>query len=160
MGILYLLRHAKSSWDDPSLDDHDRPLSARGWRNAAALAEHVRAERIVPALVLCSTARRARETLAAMLAALDGELVVRVEDELYAASSSSLLARLRTVPDTTGPVLLIGHNPGLEELALLLAGDQAPERMPTGALVALSTSSPWAALGESRCRVVSVTIPR
>ncbi len=86
--------------------------------------------------------------------------MIRIEDDLYAASSSSLLARLRIVPDTARPVLLIGHNPGLEELAVLLAGDQAPERMPTGALVALSTSSPWAALGESPCRVVSVTIPR
>jgi phosphohistidine phosphatase len=160
MGTLYLLRHAKSSWDDPALDDHERPLSARGWRNAAALAEHVRAERIAAALVLCSTARRARETLAAMVPALDGELVIRIENDLYAASSSSLLTRLRAVPDAAGPVLLIGHNPGLEGLVLLLAGDEAPERMPTGALVALSTLSPWPALGESPCRVVSVTIPR
>ena len=160
MGTLYLLRHAKSSWDDPALDDHERPLSARGWRNAAALAEHVRAEKIVPALILCSTARRARETLAAMVPALDGEIAIRIENDIYVASSSSLLARLRAVPDRTEPVMLIGHNPAIEGLAVVLAGDEAPERMPTGALVALSTAAPWAALGESPCHVVSVTIPR
>jgi phosphohistidine phosphatase len=160
MGTLYLLRHAKSSWDDPALDDHERPLSARGWRNAAALAEHVRAERIVPALILCSTARRARETLAAMVPALDGEVAIRIESDLYAASSSSLLARLKTVPDATESVMLIGHNPAIEGLAVLLASDETPERMPTGALVALTSTSSWAALGERACQVQSVTIPR
>jgi phosphohistidine phosphatase len=119
MGTLYLLRHAKSSWDDPALADHDRPLAPRGRRNASALAEHVRREAITPALVLCSTAVRARETLAVVLPAIDVEAEIRLEDGLYGASADDVLARLRSV--TAESVLVVGHNPTLEDLAARLA---------------------------------------
>jgi phosphohistidine phosphatase len=160
MGPLYLLRHAKSSWDDPALADHDRPLSTRGRRNAATLAEHVRREGIAPALVLCSTAARARETLAVVLPAIDVEAEIRLEDALYGASADELLDRLRSVPETAGSVLVVGHNPTLEDLAARLAPGEAPERLPTCAFVELEAAGPWANLGESPCRIVSVTIPR
>jgi phosphohistidine phosphatase len=160
VGTIYLLRHAKSSWDEPELADDERPLAARGRRNAAALAEHVRTEEILPELILCSTARRARETLAALVPVLDGELVASFEHDLYGASAPALLARLQVVPEDTSSVMLIGHNPGLEGLAVLLAGDQAPERIATSVLVELETGSPWNALGETPCRLVSVTVPR
>src|SRR5215831_14982212 len=94
VALLYLLRHAKSSWDDPALADHDRPLAPRGRRNGAALAEHVTREGIAPDLVLCSTALRARETLALLLPALGGEAEIQLEDELYGATADELLARL------------------------------------------------------------------
>jgi phosphohistidine phosphatase len=157
---LYLLRHAKSSWDDPGLDDHDRPLAPRGVRNAAALAEHLRAGQIVPELVLCSTAQRARETLAALLPAFDGETEILVERGLYGASAGELLERLHAVPEAVASTMVVAHNPGLEELAARLAGDEAPERLPTAALVELAGGGTWAALGESPCRVVSSTVPR
>ena len=160
MAILYVLRHAKSSWDDPALADHDRPLAPRGRRNAAALAEHVAQERIVPALILCSTALRARETLAALLPALDGESEIRLEDDLYGASAEGLLARLRTVPEAATSVLLVGHNPGLEDLVGRLAGDEAPERLPTAALATIESGEAWGSLGESRSRLLSTTILR
>jgi phosphohistidine phosphatase len=160
MGTLYLLRHAKSSWDDPELADHDRPLASRGRRNAAALAEHLRAERIVPELILCSTAQRARETLAAVLPALDGESEILVERDLYGASAEKLLDRLHAVRKPVWSVMVVAHNPGLEDLAARLAGAEAPERFPTTAFVTLETGGSWAVLGELACRVVSATVPR
>jgi phosphohistidine phosphatase len=160
MPTLYLLRHAKSSWDDPTLADHDRPLAPRGLRNAAALAAHLRAERVVPELVLCSTAQRARETLAAVLPALGGETEILVERGLYGSSAGELMARLHAVPERVGSVMIVAHNPGLEDLASRLAGAEAPERLPTGALVELSTEGPWAALGRSPCLVRASAVPR
>jgi phosphohistidine phosphatase len=157
---LYLLRHAKSSWDDPGLADHDRPLAPRGLRNAEVLAEQLRAARILPELVLCSTAQRARETLAAVLPAFDGETEILVERALYGSSARELLERLHAVPEAVGSTMVVAHNPGLEELASRLAGDAAPERLPTAALVELSSGATWATLGESPCRVVSSTVPR
>jgi phosphohistidine phosphatase len=160
MPTLYLLRHAKSSWDDPGLADHDRPLAERGLRNAAVLSEHLRDARIVPELVLCSTAQRARETLAAVLPAFDGETEILVERDLYGSSAEELLERLRAVPEAVRSAMVIAHNPGLEELASRLAGDAAPERLPTAALVELSSDGTWAALGDDPCRVLSSTVPR
>src|SRR5262245_6241843 len=116
MKHLYLLRHAKSSWKDTSLPDHDRPLAGRGRRAAKAIAGHLREQGIEPELVLCSTARRARETLERIEPAL-GASALCLEDELYAAGAPALLERLRSVPDPVGSVMLIGHNPALEELA-------------------------------------------
>jgi len=160
MGTLYLLRHAKSSWDDPGLVDHDRPLAPRGRRNASAIADHLRAEGIVPELVLCSTAQRARETLAALLPALDGESEMLVESGLYASSADELLARLHAVPEHVSSVLVIAHNPGLEDLAARLAPDEAPDRFPTAALLALESGGTWASLGESPCHVRTLTVIR
>src|SRR5262249_55688153 len=150
----------KSSWDDPGLADHERPLAARGIRNAATLADHIRAAGVAPGLVLCSTAVRARETLAAILGALAGELVVAIQSDLYGAPASSLLASRRGVRAGVESGRPVGHNPGLEELAVLLAGEEAPGRMPPAALVALSTESAWPALAERTCHVEAVTVPR
>src|SRR5919108_5777471 len=97
MHFIYLLRHAKSSWDTGE-PDHERPLAPRGRRAAKAMRRHLRAQRIEPELVLCSTARRARETLERIEPALGGSDVL-VERELYGASRGELLERLRSVPD-------------------------------------------------------------
>jgi phosphohistidine phosphatase len=125
MKRVYLLRHAKSSWKHPELPDRDRPLAGRGKRAAKAIVKHMRAQEFEPELVLCSTARRARETLERIEPAL-GRAPVRVEGELYGASARELLVRLRRLPDDVGSVLVIGHNPGMHELASELAGS-APE---------------------------------
>jgi phosphohistidine phosphatase len=99
---LFLFRHAKSSWKDPGQADHDRPLAGRGRRAAKAVAGHMREERIEPELVLCSTARRARETLERIEPAL-GVADVRFEPALYGASAGALLERLHDVPTTSAP---------------------------------------------------------
>jgi phosphohistidine phosphatase len=163
MKRLYLLRHAKSSWKDTSLPDHDRPLAGRGRRAAKAIARHLRDQHIEPELVLCSSARRARETLERLALAAS---TARVEDDLYAASATQLLDRLRAVPDTVESVMLIGHNPGLQELALDLAHpspttDDLAAKYPTAALATLQfTASTWRDLGRESGELLNLVRPR
>jgi phosphohistidine phosphatase len=162
MKRVYLLRHAKSSWKHPELPDHDRPLAGRGKRAAKAIAKHIRAQQFVPELVLCSTARRARETLERLEPAL-GRAPVRLERELYGASARELLARLRGLPDDVGSVLVIGHNPGIRELAVELAGS-APElagKFPTATLATLAFhGAVWGELGPQATELVELSRPR
>jgi phosphohistidine phosphatase len=164
MKRIYVLRHATSSWKD-ALPDHDRPLAGRGRRAAKAIARHVRKEGIDPDLVLCSPARRARETLERIEPALGGR-DVRVEDDLYGASARTLVERLRAVPDRVGSVMVIGHNPGLEDLILALAQDgqlrgEVEAKYPTGALATLTfAGSSWSELGPGRAELVAFVRPR
>lgn len=142
MRRVYLLRHAKSSWTDLSLADRDRPLARRGRRAAKAVARHLEAERIRPDLVLCSSARRTRETLERIEGAFGDRVEARLDEAIYGASESKLLERLTALPQEVGSVMLIGHNPGLEELALALASDGAGlarlrEKYPTAALATI-----------------------
>jgi phosphohistidine phosphatase len=161
---LFLLRHAKSSWDDPGLDDHDRPLAPRGRRASALIADHLRRDRIGPALVLCSSARRTRETLERVRPAL-GAAEVRIERELYGASSEDLLHRLREVPGEVESVMLVGHQPALQELALRLA-TKGPElervraKFPTAALATLSFAGEWSELGHRGAELVAYVKPK
>jgi phosphohistidine phosphatase len=166
---LLLLRHAKSSWSDPALADHDRPLAPRGRRAARLIASHLLAEKIHPALVLCSSARRTRDTLAALRPSLDETTTeVRIEDRLYGASVTEILALLRTVDPAVPSVMVIGHNPGLEDLALALAGDGAEDavrqlqsKFPTGALATLDVrSAAWEQLAFGDAFLRSVVLPR
>lgn len=167
MRQVLLLRHAKSSWDDPSLGDFDRPLNNRGRRNARAMATHLRKSGLRPAMVLCSAARRTRETYDILAPALEG-IPVSFETELYEAAKHDLLERLRRLDDHLGSVLLIGHNPGLERLALALSnglGETAPlarlaEKYPTGTLAILETGiAAWAALQDGTCRLTGFLRP-
>jgi phosphohistidine phosphatase len=164
MKRLYLLRHAKSSWKDTSLPDHDRPLAGRGRRAAKAIARHMQDHGIEPELVLCSTAQRARETLDKIERALGAP--VRFEDDLYAASAPALLERLQRVPATVESVMLIGHNPGLQDLALDLArpsrtvGELAA-KYPTAALATLAfPGSSWQELDHDSAELVALVRPR
>src|SRR5690348_2545492 len=99
MHTLYLLRHAKSSWTDPTLADRDRPLASRGRRDGKRLARELRRLEVEPELVLCSSAERARETLGLVRPALGATATVQLEAGLYAASSDELLERIRVVPE-------------------------------------------------------------
>jgi phosphohistidine phosphatase len=138
---LYLLRHAKSDWADSGLADADRPLNARGRKAARAMGRYMRREGLQPALVLCSTARRTRQTWDILARELRDEAPADYADALYLADPGQMLRRLGEVSDTTPSLLLIGHNPGLQALALRLAagGDKTARRLmatkyPTGAL--------------------------
>jgi phosphohistidine phosphatase len=154
-----LLRHAKSSWDDPALSDHDRPLAPRGRRAAGLIGSHLRDQDLAIALVLCSSARRTRETLE--LVEPGGE--VRIEDELYGASADQLLDRLRRVPEQAGAVLLVGHNPAIGELAVSLSGNSpqlAGRKFPTAALATFAVEESWSSLGPATARLRSFVTPR
>jgi phosphohistidine phosphatase len=158
--FVYLLRHAKSSWEDEDLPDHDRPLAPRGRKAAKRMAKHLRQEGISPSLVLCSSARRTRETLERV--GPDGE--VRIERELYGASASELLERLRRVPDDAESVMLIGHNPAVQELALELAagGDglaDVERKFPTCALATMSLPGTWGELQAGAAELVGFVRP-
>ncbi len=161
MRRLHLLRHAKSSWDDPGLADYDRPLAPRGQKAAARIAEHLRREGIAPQLVLCSTALRTRETLAALLPVLEEDLEIELEDSLYGAGMPEVLARVREVDEAVSSALVIGHNPTLHELALFLTdrGDVL-DRFPTGALASLAFSTTWAELDEGGAELEGFVVPR
>src|SRR5262245_45848993 len=149
MRALHILRHAKSSWDEPGLADHDRPLAPRGVKAAARIAEHVDEAGIAPELVLCSTALRARATLAALVPVLDGDVEIRIEGALYGAGLHEVLARVREIDDGIASVLVVGHNPTLHELALFLSGrGDALAHFPTGALASLAFDTGWGDVGE------------
>jgi phosphohistidine phosphatase len=163
--VLYVLRHAKSSRKDERLADHERPLAGRGRKAAARMAEHVHAEGISPELVLCSSAVRTRQTLERVLPALGGHPAVRVEDELYGAGERALLERVRRLPGSVGSAMLIGHNPGLEDLVLSVAGSgdrlaDVRAKYPTGALATLEWEGGWADLAPGAAVLTGFVTPR
>jgi phosphohistidine phosphatase len=122
MRSLLLMRHAKSSWDQPGLADLDRPLAPRGRQAAPLVARHLRDQGLVPDLVLCSPALRVQETWQLMAPALGGSVASKTLRSLYPGAPSRLLEALRRLPDDIGRALLIGHNPGLAACAVALAG--------------------------------------
>jgi phosphohistidine phosphatase len=165
MKRLYLLRHAKSSWDDPTLADADRPLAPRGRRAAKVIAEHLQRKGIAPELVLCSRSRRTRQTLTRIAPSLGETADVQIRSELYAASAADLLEVLREVPDGVESVMLIGHNPGIQDLALSLARSgpeiaRVSSKFPTAALATLELRGNWRELGPGSARLVSLVKPK
>lgn len=120
MATIYLLRHAKSRWDEPATTDHDRSLAPRGERDAPAMGAHAAAQGWLPDLVLCSTARRAVMTAEAFLEAAGAKPEVRHDRSIYMASAAHLLALLHQ--QRAASVMLVGHDPGIHDLALLLTG--------------------------------------
>ena len=163
---LYLLRHAKSSWSDAALADEERPLAPRGRRDAKRVREHLERLGIAPALVLCSSARRAVQTLELLQSALGAATPVLIEPELYGATAEELLERLRVVPDDVASVLLIGHNPGLQDLALLLASAGAElsrleAKFPTAALATFSLpNATWRQLSQADAVLDAFVVPK
>jgi phosphohistidine phosphatase len=157
MKTLILLRHAKSDRADPALADHDRPLAARGREAAPKMGAWLKAHGPVPDLVLCSTAARARQTLALALEAWGIAPETAFDRGLYLVGGAGVLARLRRAPDTAATVMVVGHNPDLEQLArrLALAGDQAAlarlaEKVPTAGLAVIELPAErWAEAGGS-----------
>ncbi len=159
---LLLVRHAKSSWTDPDVADHDRPLNARGREAATRVGRHLRRSGFQPDLVLCSSATRARQTLEG----LDFEHApVSIEDRLYGASPMALLTRVRAVPGDVHSLVLIAHNPGIEDLTRLLADhdDQlaAAGKFPTAAVAELEFAlDDWAQVAPGRGRLRTFVVPR
>ncbi len=168
MKHLYLLRHAKSSWDDPSLADADRPLAARGVRALARMTKYLRTAKIQPDLVICSPARRTRQTLTGVEPAVGRDVEVRIEPQVYAGGVGALVDLLSRTPDSASSVMLIGHNPSLQDLAVSLAveGDEAlrarlGEKFPTGALAVIGVPlDAWRDLGEGRGTLEELVLPR
>src|SRR3954447_15866852 len=166
MHRLHLLRHAKSVRDETS-DDRERPLNRRGRDVSRRIGESLQLKIGKVDLVLCSSARRTRETAELILAGLKPLPRILYEDELYLANAKTLLRRLQGLDEAEGSVLAIGHNPGMYKLALALAAKNSPGRaalasgkFPTGARASLAIDSSWASLGRQRYQLVDYVTPK
>ena len=159
MKTLLILRHAKSSWKDMSLPDHDRPLNKRGKRNTRLMGALLEEEGIVPELILASTAVRARETAARVATAAGFEGELRLQPELYHAAPDAYLDLLATLGDGLERVMVVGHNPGLEKLLTETTG--VHERFPTSALAQVEYEiDHWYQVIDHRGRLVHLWRPR
>jgi phosphohistidine phosphatase len=160
MKTLLLLRHAKSSWDEPGLDDHDRPLNDRGKRDAPEVGKLLLEIGLVPDAILCSTAKRARRTADKVAKKCGFAGAIKHRDDLYLAGSFKLRAAVRELPDHVQRPLFVGHNPGLEEFLDDLAGCQ--EHLPTAALAQIGLPiDRWADLtAETRGELVNIWRPK
>lgn len=160
---LVLLRHAKSDW--PDVADHDRPLAKRGKRAAPLAGRWLARSGFVPDAVVCSTARRARDTwelAAAALAEASGAAPpVRYEPRVYDATVLGLLMLVREFPDGERTVLIVGHNPGLAELAVGLATPppEPPSAFPTAAIAVLGLPGDWASAGPGEAHLLAFAVP-
>jgi phosphohistidine phosphatase len=174
---LVLLRHAKSAW--PDMPDHEGPLARRGRRDAPVMGRWLRTAGLVPDLVVCSTARRARETWQLAQAALGGAPPARFDERVYQASAAQLMDLIRGEPATSVTLLVVGHDPAVPGLALTLAGtapddqtgagpgavpagmlDRMRVKFPTAAIAVFACTGSWDLLGPGTARLACFITPR
>jgi len=173
---LVLFRHAKSAW--PDVPDHDRPLARRGIQAAPLMGRWLREAGLLPGQVLCSTARRARETWQFAQTGLAATPPVTFDVRIYEGAAMDLLTVIREVPPATGTLLLIGHNPAIEDLALLLATapgatagpgpagaapgdlDRMRSKFPTAAMAVLEFHGAWPGLAPGQAGLTAFVTPR
>jgi phosphohistidine phosphatase len=163
MKFLYLLRHAKSSWKEPGLDDHDRPLNKRGRQSAKIMAKYLSRAEIKPDLVICSTATRAKQTLDPIVKAINPKIIL--ERKVFEGAQQELWKQLWNIPKGTKSVLLIGHNPALQNLALELSETDKPlpfanQKFPTGAMASFRFHGGWRALEPHAAELISFITPK
>lgn len=160
MKTLLIMRHAKSSWEEAGLHDHDRPLNKRGKLNAPRMGRLLRELDLVPDLILTSSARRARDTAEAVADQSGFEGNIKVEEALYAAPPETYLEALAAADDSYERLLIIGHNPGLEELIDVLTDER--EALPTAAIaqVALPIQSWQELTDETPGKLVKLWRPK
>lgn len=167
MPLLSIFRHAKSSWSDPGLSDFDRPLAPRGEKAAPRMGAYMAQAGLVPDLVLCSTAARARQTLEGALPHWRVVPEIRYEESLYHAGPEQMLRQINRIPEDCAHAMLIGHNPGMHSLALGLVGAGAPEliddmsfKFPTAALAVIAFDARWPDIGSGQGRLTHYMVPK
>jgi len=151
---LMLLRHAKSDWSRPGVPDRDRPLNARGREAAPMMAAHISTHDLVPQRAVVSSAVRTRQTWKLMTPAFSRKPETIFERRIYEASPHTILSVIKETPDQVRSLMVVGHNPGLQSLALALVGsgdnglrDDLAAKFPTGALAVIDfAGGPWSAL--------------
>ncbi|HZA48715.1 MAG TPA: histidine phosphatase family protein [Nitrososphaera sp.] len=160
MKTLLLLRHAKSSWKDKDVSDHDRPLNKRGKRDAARMGRLLQKEGVVPDIILSSTAVRASDTAVRVAKSCYYKGQITYADTLYLGGPEAYLDALRTLPKDFKIVLVVGHNPDIEELVMILT--LQTERIPTAALARINLPiEDWSTLSsESKGRLVRIWRPK
>lgn len=159
MKTLLLLRHAKSSWEDPGVRDFDRPLAERGERDAPRIGKALRKRGISPDLIRCSPAARAKATIEAVAHAAKLKAEVQFDESLYGASPAELMRLINRLPEQFSSALLVGHNPGFEDIVARLSGSH--ERMPTAALACLEFQvDQWDLVEEGKGKLVWLLTPK
>lgn len=160
MKTLLLLRHAKSSWKTEDLDDHDRPLNKRGRRDAPKMGELLAEKRLLPDLIVSSTACRGRQTTEEIIASSGYRGETRLVADLYHADRAGLVRLVAALPDHCQRVLLVGHNPALEEFLELVTGMYSPLSTAALALVELPVESWSQFTADTRGRLEKTWQPR
>ena len=168
MKRLALLRHAKSSWDEPDLDDLNRPLNERGWKAARRIGRELKHRDMRFDLVLASTAARARETIDGLQEKYEFGAPIRFEPRIYMASAEQLLGLIRALPDNADAPLLVGHNPGLQRLLVELTHDdgsglrdRVAQQYPTAALAVVQLPAyRWELVEPGSGEIVELILPR
>jgi len=171
MKTIYLLRHAKSSWSGPETDDFDRPLNERGRRNAAEIGQYLAKNDVRPDVILCSVAARAQETLSIIRPFLPENQKIKIDKELYLASSETLRKYLENIDESVNSVMIVAHNPGLHELALMLGGrenigtsallNRVMLKFPTAAFATVgSEAHSWSKLSENKTKLTDFVCPK
>jgi len=159
MKRLFVLRHAKSSWDDANLADFDRPLNDRGLDTAPFMGRLMASRNLTPAVILSSPAKRARETAELINEAAGWNLAVRFEDSIYEASPIALSRVAAGLPSEADSAMIVGHNPGMEGFIRILTG--RPEPMPTAALAIIDLAiDGWSEVDSGTGRLVEVIRPK
>ena len=159
MKTLFLLRHAKSSWKDETLPDFERPLNRRGKRAAENIGKYFKTSTIRPELIVCSPSERTRETVEIVLKTARWTTEVRYDQRIYEAPAQRLAEVVSQIDNDRKVAMLVGHNPGLEELLLLFTGNT--EVMPTGAIAKLLLkTTKWATAFEKRATLDWLVRPR
>lgn len=168
MKRLTVLRHAKSSSGDPSLGDLDRPLNERGWKDARRLGKEMTRRQMHFDLVLASPAVRVRETLDGLREKFDMHSVIRFEPRMYGASERTLLSLVRSLPQTVQSPLLVGHNPGLEQLIVGVTQDdeqglrcKVANKYPTAALAVIRfRAERWQSADQGSGEMIELILPK
>ena len=164
MKIILLLRHAKSSWNDPDLEDFDRPLAGRGLEDAPRMGRYLRKIGYQPEHIVSSTALRAKQTTKLCVEAMQrDERIVEWNEHLYFKSVGSYLNAIQQAPQHTEKLMLVGHNPLMEYVATMLSGgkDKTAFRIPTAGLVCLeSYAFRWEDINPATCQVKWMMIPK
>jgi phosphohistidine phosphatase len=168
MKRLAVLRHAKSSWDDPNLKDFDRPLNGRGRKSAKAVGKELKRRKMRFDFVIASPAVRVRETLDELFKGYSETLDVHFDDRIYETSEETLLEIVRGLPDDVKQPLLVGHNPGLERLIKMLTHDDdqglrshIKHKFPTGAVAVVNLpASSWAGVATRSGEIAELILPR
>ena len=159
MRTLYLLRHAKSSWKDNSLRDFDRPLKGRGRRAAEQMGQVLAEEKLKLPLMISSPAVRARETIELVLESADFKVKPQFEERIYEADVRTLLDVVQSIPDSSDTAIMVGHNPGFENLLSYFTGDN--RHMPTCALAKIEFDvASWNEVSEERGRLELFVTPK
>ncbi len=168
MKRLYLLRHAKSSWNQLGQEDHERPLNERGRKNALEMGRYMRDNNFAPDLIHSSSSERTRETCFILLSGLGLEISCKFTEELYLATVATILTQIQGAPDQSEALMLITHAPGIADAAVMLGqtgNDEArklvKQKYPTGALGIFDCEvNSWKDINPQSCRLIDFIRPK